>query len=91
MISDQATFAYIADVFIDASERGQGLGRRLIAAMMQHPELQGLRRWHLVTVDAQSLYTEFGFQPVKHPTQHMEIRYQGLYRVRGDGDTGTMP
>ena len=62
VITDRATFAYLTDVVIAASARGQGLGRRLTLAMLEHPDLQGLRRISLLTADAAPFYEEFGFR-----------------------------
>jgi GNAT superfamily N-acetyltransferase len=78
-VSDRATYAYVADVFMDEEFRGRGLSQRLMEAVLAHPELQGLRRWGLVTHDAQGLYQRFGFTPVAHPERHMEIHRPGLY------------
>jgi N-acetylglutamate synthase-like GNAT family acetyltransferase len=64
VISDFATFAYVADVFILEPYRKRGLGKELMATIMAHPQLQGLRRWSLGTRDAQRLYAQFGFKPV---------------------------
>lgn len=64
VISDRATFAYIADVFVIDAHRGQGLSKRLMEIILAHPELQGLRRWMLATRDAHNLYAQFGFGPV---------------------------
>ena len=61
VISDFATYAYIADVFVLDAYRGRGLGKWLMECIMQHPRLQGLRRWSLVTDDAHGLYAKFGF------------------------------
>jgi GNAT superfamily N-acetyltransferase len=71
VITDFATFAYIADVFVAQSHRGRGIGRKLMAAITTHPELQTLRRWHLVTRDAHPLYAQFGFTPLDAPERHM--------------------
>jgi len=79
VITDQATFAYLADVFILPEHRGKGLSKALVATILAHPDLQGLRRWMLVTVDAQGLYEQFGFKPVPQPERHMEIHRPGLY------------
>ncbi|XWK88734.1 MAG: GNAT family N-acetyltransferase [Phormidium sp.] len=65
LITDYATFAYFSDVFILEEYRGLGLGKWLVETMLQHSEVQGLRRWLLVTKDAQELYRQFGFQEVK--------------------------
>jgi N-acetylglutamate synthase-like GNAT family acetyltransferase len=64
VVSDFATYAYVADVFILEPYRERGLGKELMASIMAHPELQGLRRWSLGTRDAQGLYAQFGFEPV---------------------------
>ncbi len=73
VITDRATFAYLCDVFIDDSYRGRGLGKWLMAAVMDHPDLQGLRRWTLATRDAHGLYKQFGWTDLKHPERWMEI------------------
>jgi N-acetylglutamate synthase-like GNAT family acetyltransferase len=64
VISDFATYAYVADVFILEPYRERGLGKELMASIMAHPDLQGLRRWSLGTRDAHGLYAQFGFKPV---------------------------
>ncbi|MGD0120631.1 MAG: GNAT family N-acetyltransferase [Candidatus Binatus sp.] len=71
VISDFATFAYIADVFILEPYRERGLGKELMASIMAHPDLQGLRRWSLGTRDAHGLYAQFGFTPVDNPSPIM--------------------
>lgn len=73
VVTDKATFAYICDVFIIPSSRGLGLSKWLIQTILEHPELQGLRRWSLATADAHGLYSQFGFQPVSRPERWMEI------------------
>jgi GNAT superfamily N-acetyltransferase len=79
VVSDFATFAYIADVFILESHRGHGLGKWLMACIMQHPELQNLRRWSLVTRDAHELYRQFGFQNLRAPECWMERHDPDVY------------
>ena len=81
VISDFATYAYIADVFILEPYRRRGLAKELMATIMAHPELQGLRRWSLGTRDAQGLYAQFGFKPaVNRPTRTiMEIADPDIY------------
>ncbi len=79
VISDYATFAYVADVFIVESQRGRGLGRGLMESIVQHSALQGLRRWTLSTVDAHGLYARVGFRPLKWPERYMEILRPNLY------------
>lgn len=71
VITDYATFAYIADVFVLESHRGHGVSKQLMQAISDHPELQTLRRWHLVTRDAHGLYARFGFAPLDAPERHM--------------------
>jgi N-acetylglutamate synthase-like GNAT family acetyltransferase len=79
VITDKATFAYLCDVFIFPEHRGKGLSKALVATILAHPDLQGLRRWMLVTADAQSLYEQFGFTAVSQPERHMEIHRPGMY------------
>jgi N-acetylglutamate synthase-like GNAT family acetyltransferase len=79
VVSDYATYAYIGDVFVLESYRGHGLGKWLIECVMRHPWLQGLRRWSLVTGDAQDLYTKFGFTPLKAPEKYMEKHDSEVY------------
>jgi GNAT superfamily N-acetyltransferase len=84
VITDRATFAYLADVFIDEAYRGQGLGAWLMAAILEHPDLQGLRRWMLVTRDAHELYRKFGFRELRHPARVMERHEPDVYRKAGE-------
>jgi predicted GNAT family N-acyltransferase len=79
VISDYATYAYIGDVFVLASHRGHGLGKWLMECIMQHPQLQGLRRWSLVTQDAHGLYAPFGFTPLQAPEKYMELHRPNVY------------
>lgn len=72
VVTDKATFAYVGDVFITAEYRGRGLGKRLMEAIVSHPELQGLRRWILATRDAHGLYEQHGFSSLRHPERWME-------------------
>lgn len=81
-ISDYTTFAYLADVFVLPEYRGQGLAKWLMECIMAHPELQGLRRWLLVTQDAHGLYEKSGFTPLAHPERLMEIHSPTLYPGR---------
>jgi GNAT superfamily N-acetyltransferase len=71
MITDQATFAYLADVFIDENCRGKGLGKWLINMILAHPDLQGLRRIMLATKDAHKLYEQLGFTALPEPGRYM--------------------
>jgi GNAT superfamily N-acetyltransferase len=72
-VTDFATYAYVADVFILEEYRGLGLSKLLMESIMTHPELQGLRRWSLVTRDAHGLYRKFGFTELQKPERYMEI------------------
>jgi GNAT superfamily N-acetyltransferase len=84
VITDRATFAYLADVYVLEEYRGRGLARWLVETILAHPELQGLRRWSLVTRDAHGLYEKVGFAPPSHPDNMMEIVDPEIYsRVRG--------
>ena len=73
-ITDYATFAWIADVFVIEEYRGLGLAKWLMETMISHPRLQGFRRWVLATKDAQELYRRFGFAELKKPERWMERR-----------------
>jgi GNAT superfamily N-acetyltransferase len=79
VITDRATFAYLCDVFVLDSHRGKGLGRWLMEAVSSHPELQGLRRFVLVTRDAHGLYEKFGFRPLARPAGYMELHRPDVY------------
>ncbi len=82
--TDFATFAYIADVFIIEEFRGKGLSKRLMETILAHPELQGLRRWVLATLDAHGLYEKSGFRPLKNPQRFMEINEPEIYMRRAE-------
>lgn len=73
VISDRATYAYLCDVIVDESRRGQGVGTLLMECITSHPELRGLERWSLATRDAHALYRKFGFRELLHPERQMEI------------------
>lgn len=73
-ITDRATYAYLADVYVLEEHRGRGLGEWLVEAAMAAPALQGLRHWSLVTRDAHGLYERFGFRALAHPERSMEYR-----------------
>lgn len=73
VVTDKATFAYICDVFVLVDHRRLGLSKWLMQTIVQHPELQGIRRWSLATADAHKLYTQFGFTPISKPENWMEI------------------
>jgi GNAT superfamily N-acetyltransferase len=72
VVTDFATFAWLADVFVVPEHRGQGLAKWLMEVILAHPDLQGFRRWVLATKDAQSLYAQFGFIPLHRPERWME-------------------
>ena len=80
VVTDFATFAWLADVFIVAEQRGRGFSKKLVAAVRAHPRLQGLRRFMLGTRDAHGLYAQFGFKPLAHPERFMEIRSESSYK-----------
>jgi GNAT superfamily N-acetyltransferase len=79
VISDYATFANLVDVFVLPAQRGQGLARELMQAVMEHPRLQGLRRFTLATSDAHGLYAQFGFTPLARPERFMERYDPAIY------------
>ncbi|MBL0103448.1 MAG: GNAT family N-acetyltransferase [Bacteroidetes bacterium] len=79
VVTDKATFGYLADVFILESHRGKGLSKMLMDSIMSHPDLQGLRRFMLATRDAHGLYAQYGFTPVALPDRLMEIVKKDLY------------
>jgi len=81
VISDFATIAYVGDVFVLETHRGQGLGRWLMQCVMQHPTLQNLRRWILTTRDAHGLYAQVGFTPVRAPERFMEPYRPRVYET----------
>jgi GNAT superfamily N-acetyltransferase len=80
VVTDRATFAWLADVFILETARSSGLGKRLIAAVLAHPGLQGLRRFLLGTKDAHGLYAQFGFTPIAQVERFMEICRPDIYK-----------
>jgi GNAT superfamily N-acetyltransferase len=73
IITDYSRVAYLADVFIIADYRGRGLSKWLVECIMAHPDLQGLRRWMLHTLDAHGLYRQFGWSEPAKPETYMEI------------------
>jgi GNAT superfamily N-acetyltransferase len=78
-VTDRATFAWVADVMVLEVNRAQGIGRKLVAALQAHPELQNLRRWVLGTRDAHGVYAALGFTPLSAPERYMEIRSGAPY------------
>ena len=83
VISDFATVAYLGDVFVLEAHRGRGLSKWMMECIMQHPGLQGLRRWILLTRDAHGLYQQFGFASVKSPERYMELHNAAVYESEG--------
>ncbi len=79
VVTDRATFAWIADVFILPEHRGKSLSKRLMEAILSHPELQNLRRWVLATKDAHGLYAQYDFTPMKFPERWMERAAKWAY------------
>jgi GNAT superfamily N-acetyltransferase len=71
-ITDHATFAWIADVWVEEAVRGQGLGRRMVRWFLDHPELNDIRRFALATADAHGVYAALGFHPLLRPDRYME-------------------
>jgi GNAT superfamily N-acetyltransferase len=80
VITDKATFAYLGDVFVLDSHRGRGLSKWLMECILKHPELQGFRRWILLTRDAQELYKQFGFVQFHAPERCMELWFPDVYK-----------
>lgn len=72
MITDHATFAWLADVWVDESVRGEGIGKTMVAWFLDHPGFQGIRRFALVTRDAHGVYASQGYQPLMRPERYME-------------------
>jgi GNAT superfamily N-acetyltransferase len=78
--TDRATFAYLADVFVLPSHRGRGVADRIMETVAAHPDLQGLRRWVLITRDAHGLYAKHGWKPLAAPDRYMELWDPDVYR-----------
>ncbi|MDQ6892542.1 MAG: GNAT family N-acetyltransferase [Acidobacteriota bacterium] len=81
-VTDRATFAYVADVYVLEEYRERGLARWLMETVLAHPDLQGLRRWMLITRDAHSLYRGVGFADAARPDRIMEIARPDIYREK---------
>jgi GNAT superfamily N-acetyltransferase len=80
IVTDRSTFALLADVFILSAHRGKGLSKWLMRCVVEHEDLQGLRRLLLLTSDAHGLYRQFGFKELGNPSRFMEILRQDIYR-----------
>jgi len=79
MVTDSATFAYLADVYVLEEHRGKGLSKWMMQTILAHPSLQGLRRILLATRDAHGLYAQYGFKPLARPESMMEIHHPNVY------------
>jgi GNAT superfamily N-acetyltransferase len=79
VVTDQAAFAYLGDVFIDEMYHGKGLSKWLMETMINHPLLQGLRRWMLSTKDAHGLYEKYGFTSIEEPSRFMHRHNPHIY------------
>lgn len=80
MITDTATFAYLADVFVLEEHRGKGISKWLMQEIIEHPKLQGIRRMALATSDAHGLYQQFGFKKLNSPDSFMELHLPDVYK-----------
>jgi len=81
VISDYSTIAYLGDVYILDSYRRKGLSKKLMDVVMQHPDLQGLRRWILLTSTADWLYKKYGFSQLNNPEIYMELYNPNVYTL----------
>ena len=79
VVTDRATYAYLADVYVLDAYRGRGISKWMMRTLDAHPDLQGLRRWMLMTKDAHGLYAQFGFTPLAHPDRTMERTDRDVY------------
>ena len=91
VVTDFATFGYIADLFVLPEHRGNGAGKQLVKAMLNHPDLQGLRRMLLATRDAHGLYERFGFEPLAHPEWFLTLHKPRLYEATSAGNNPQSP
>jgi GNAT superfamily N-acetyltransferase len=80
LITDYATFAYLADVYVLAPHRGKGLSQAMLGHLQGHPQLQGLRRWMLFTHDAHGVYAKQGWTPLAHPERAMSLNFPDVYK-----------
>ena len=80
MVTDSATFAYLADVFVLEEHRGRGISKWIMKNIIEHPNLQGIRRMALATSDAHGLYKEFGFKALNSPESFMELHQPDVYK-----------
>jgi GNAT superfamily N-acetyltransferase len=82
VITDKATFGYLADVFIGEKYRGLGLSKWLMETIVADPDLQGFRNWLLATRDAHGLYSKFGFKPLDNPERMMRKNVPDIYKIK---------
>ncbi|WP_105201607.1 GNAT family N-acetyltransferase [Pseudoalteromonas sp. T1lg10] len=82
LITDRATFAYLADVFVVEAHRGKGLSKWLVESIVSHPDVQGLRRMVLATRDAHGLYAQYGFKGIENPEILMQIWQPDIYSAQ---------
>lgn len=82
VITDYASFAYMADVFILQEYRGNGFSKQLVKFIREYPTLQGLRRWMLGTADAHTLYQKYGFKELANPDRFLEIANPQIYEIQ---------
>jgi len=80
VVTDRSTFALLADVFILEAHRGKGLSKELMRRVVEHEDLQGLRRFLLLTSDAHGLYSQFGFKEIGSPARFMEVLRPNIYQ-----------
>jgi GNAT superfamily N-acetyltransferase len=88
VITDYVCLAYVADVFVLPEHRGRGVARLLMQAILDHADLQQVRRLLLATQDAQGLYAKFGFKPLAHPEDYLTIHRPGIHHQRSDPTSG---
>jgi N-acetylglutamate synthase-like GNAT family acetyltransferase len=81
IISDFSTIAYLGDIYVLDNYRGQGLSKKLMDAVIEHPNLQGLRRWILLTSTADWLYEKYGFTKLPKPELYMELFNPNVYKT----------
>lgn len=79
LITDYATFGYLADIFVDEAHRGRGISKQMVSLIMSQPFVAGLRRMMLATRDAHGLYARYGFTALKNPDSFMEVHRPDIY------------
>ena len=85
LVTDRATFSYLADVFVLPEYRGRGVSKQMLERLFAHPDVQGLRRMMLATRDAHDLYKKFGFAPLAAPARFMELHNPNAYAAKPPG------